>query len=218
MLSHDSSRRGAAIIASLGAIAAAAACSSSGNGPSNLAKLTVAKCVAAGKAPPGPADSHCHGRPAQATSEAACHPDATASDRGCPYGVTVYGEETDDDDCKYHVTWSSSPICEGSATSGVTFTVVATILGSGAALAGAGTVAEVFTTSSPNDAGCDDQSTHPGPNTGVVLAEGPPGTYVGPIVFDQSGQWTVRFHFHEECADVLPDSPHGHAAFHLTVP
>ena len=59
---------------------------------------------------------------------------------------------------------------------------------------------------------------HPGPNSGVKLAEGPPGTYTGNIQFDQAGQWTVRFHFNEDCADLLPDSPHGHAAYHFTVP
>jgi hypothetical protein len=69
-----------------------------------------------------------------------------------------------------------------------------------------------------NDGGCDNVSTHPGPNSGVVLDEGPPGTYSGRIAFDQPGQWTVRFHFHEECADLRDTSPHGHVAFHITVP
>jgi hypothetical protein len=46
-----------------------------------------------------------------------------------------------------------------------------------------------------------------------------PGVYVvGPVVFDKSGDWVFRFHFNEECLDVSPESPHGHAAFHITVP
>ena len=44
------------------------------------------------------------------------------------------------------------------------------------------------------------------------------GIYQGTVVFNGPGEWTVRFHIHEECADLLPDSPHGHAAFHIDVP
>jgi hypothetical protein len=127
----------------------------------------------------------------------------------------MFGMESDDDDCKYHVRWMSGPICEGAG--GVMFTVVVTNKTDDSRLAGAGTVAEVFETKL-DDAGCDIASTHPGPNSGVTLTEGPPGTYRGPIVFDGPGAWTVRFHFHEECADLLPNSPHGHAAYHITVP
>jgi hypothetical protein len=28
----------------------------------------------------------------------------------------------------------------------------------------------------------------------------------------------VRFHLHENCSDVPEDSPHGHAAFYVSVP
>ena len=44
------------------------------------------------------------------------------------------------------------------------------------------------------------------------------GVYSGNIIFDKAGDWTVRFHIHEECFDFLDDSPHGHAAFRITVP
>jgi hypothetical protein len=45
------------------------------------------------------------------------------------------------------------------------------------------------------------------------------GAYtIGPVVFDQPGLWTIRFHLHENCADLLPDSPHGHAAYYINVP
>jgi hypothetical protein len=61
--------------------------------------------------------------------------------------------------------------------------------------------------------------------SGVASARQPPpiefkpGWYeVGPINFPDPGMWSVRFHFNENCNDELPDSPHGHAAFWVTVP
>jgi hypothetical protein len=187
---------------------------------------TVASCASPGGPTPGPADTHCidtdGGLIVQPTSEADCHPDVGAPDGGdddCPYDTTKYGTEAYDDDCKYHVSWSSTPLCEETSAGkgAVIVTVVATNLGDGSPLTGANTIVEFFTTT-PGDASCDDMSTHPGFNSGVMLAEGPPGTYTGPLYFDAPGQWTMRFHFHEECADILDDSPHGHAAFHLTLP
>jgi hypothetical protein len=59
---------------------------------------------------------------------------------------------------------------------------------------------------------------HPSPSTGSTT-ETSPGVYqIGPIVFDQPGQWTVRFHLYGSCFDLAPDSPHGHAAFFVQVP
>jgi hypothetical protein len=99
-------------------------------------------------------------------------------------------------------------------------TLVVTYKDGGKPVTGAGPSSEVFTTS-PGDQDaatyCDDQSTHLGPGSGAKLTEGPPGTYVGPVAFDQAGQWTVRFHFFESCTDA-PTAPHGHVAFHITVP
>jgi hypothetical protein len=129
------------------------------------------------------------------------------------YGSTMYGTEGDDDDCKYHVSYTVSPICENKGTY---FVVTANYLaGSGAVLTGASTFAELCL----ND-------THPAPTIdsrppsgSQQVVEGPPGTYtVGPVQFDAPGDWTVRFHFNEFCCDVADDSPHGHAAFHVTVP
>jgi hypothetical protein len=130
----------------------------------------------------------------------------------------MFGMEGDDDDCKYHVSWTSTPLCEGPG--GVEFTVVATSLTLHTPVTGAHIHPEVFTTtqSTHGEAGCDDKSTHESPSTFEILGEGPPGTYSGRIVFDEPGQWTVRFHLFENCLDVLPNSPHGHAAFHLTIP
>lgn len=119
------------------------------------------------------------------------------------YGPTNYGMEADDDDCKYHVVWTSTPVCENS---GVTFTVTVTAKADGKPVTGASPIAEVFL----NDK-------HPSPMTGSS-SEGPPGTYqVGPIVFDAPGEWTVRFHLFETDCDT-DDSPHGHAAFYIDVP
>ena len=165
----------------------------------------------------------------QTVDPAACMPAADAGGAGddggaaqpsCLYGSTMYGQEGDDDDCKYHVSWSSTPICNGS---NVTFTMVATVRASGMPLTGAGTLIEAFVTT-PGDwdsaVYCDSRSSHHTPtNHGafIALTEGPPGTYAGSLVLDQSGPWTLRFHFSETCQDI-PASPHGHAAFHVSVP
>ena len=90
----------------------------------------------------------------------------------------------------------------------VTFTVTAVTKVDGLPATGANILAEVFL----ND-------THPAPNSGQATSEMPGGVYdIGPIVFDAMGQWTVRFHLHEDCQDATDDSPHGHAAFYIEVP
>jgi hypothetical protein len=121
-----------------------------------------------------------------------------------PYGDTMYNAEGDDDDCKYHVAWTATPICQAVNT---TFSVRLTAKVDGTGVTGANPRLEVFL----NDV-------HPGPNTTQAPHEGSPGDYtIGPVRFDASGQWTIRFHFFETCTDA-PDSPHGHAAFYLNVP
>ena len=134
------------------------------------------------------------------------------------YGGTHFNDEGADDDCKYQVSYTASPLCENNGTY---FVVTANYLsrtladGGLAPLTGASTFAEVCLSSS-----------HPGPaidgrpNGGdQQVVEGPPGTYtVGPVQFDAPGMWTVRFHFDEFCCDVAADSPHGHAAFFVNVP
>jgi hypothetical protein len=129
------------------------------------------------------------------------------------YGSTLYGTEGDDDDCKYHVSYTASPICENNGTY---FVVTANYLTRDSApLTGASTFAELCLS-----------NTHPAPAIDArppsgdqQVVEGPPGTYtVGPLQFDAPGIWTVRFHFNEFCCDVADNSPHGHAAFHVTVP
>jgi hypothetical protein len=179
----------------LAGLAVAVACSNSNNGPSGGTIV-------------GALDRHCTqpdgGTLVQATDVSACHPDGgtvTVVD----YGPTNYNAEADDDDCKYHVSFSVPPIYKNQD---VTFTALATRKTDGAPAAGARTSLEVFLS-----------DTHPAPNSGQTSTEGPAGTYkIGPIHFDQPGQWTVRFHLYEECSELLATSPHGHAAFYVWVP
>jgi hypothetical protein len=162
-------------------------------------------------------DSHCadgDGGAAikQATNPASCHPagggTATGNtDGGSVYGPTMYNNIGNDDDCKYLVRWTSTHIAE---KQDVYFEITATTTVDNTAVTGAAPLAEVF---------LDD--THPAPKTATAQKpyEISPGTYViGPVQFDAPGNWTVRFHLDEDCADTLPDSPHGHAAFLVGVP
>jgi hypothetical protein len=189
---------------------------------------------------PGPADMHCANMGAdggalvqpvnmtscciQTPTPSACLVDA--GEEGCPYGADMYGMEGDDDDCKYHVVWTVGALCEDSTGSiKVPVTVHVTNKTDGSPMASDANTevhAEVFTTT-PGDAAapdyCDDNSTHPAPGSEFSLTQSTtmPGYWSGTIDFDQPGQWTIRFHFHEECLDVLPDSPHGHAAFYVNL-
>jgi hypothetical protein len=198
---------------------------------------TSATCPTPGSPAKGNADTHCDGVKPTAVSASSCGVmalrdaggasdsggDAGASEAGPPpgrcgenggsYGMTMFGTEADDDDCKYHVSYEATPLCEND---GVYFTVKANYLTrSNAPLTGACTFAEL----------CLDD-THPGPpvdsrppNGSQQVVEGPPGTYtIGPVQFDAPGEWTVRFHFNEICCDVASGSPHGHAAFFVDVP
>ena len=166
----------------------------------------------------GPTDTHCvvdGGTNIQAVDPATCHvdagppQDAGADDGGVKmsdYGDTLFGSAGEDDDCKYHVSWTSTPVLQGTD---VYFTVTTTYRMTRAdpTVQMAGTRAEVFLS-----------ETHPAPNTAQTVTETMHGTYrVGPIRFDAAGRWTVRFHFFEDCDD-SPESPHGHAAFFVNVP
>jgi hypothetical protein len=119
----------------------------------------------------------------------------------------MYGSSGSDDDCKYDVTWATtSPMCENQP---VYFQVTATVRATQLPLQGADPIAKAVL-------GCvlPAMATY-----GVTTPESSPGTYVvGPVVFQKGGKWNVRFHFNENCDDTLPDSPHGHAAFWVTVP
>ena len=138
------------------------------------------------------------------TDAAAAEP---APDGGAPtsdYGETLFNAEGDDDDCKYHVKWTATAI---RAHGNVSFDVTLTKLADMTPATGAGVRAEIFLT-----------DTHPAaPPPAATESAG--GKYaVGPINFDAAGDWTVRFHFYENCNDAPEDSPHGHAAFFVHVP
>jgi hypothetical protein len=163
----------------------------------------------------GPPDNHCFVLPdgglgpmtVQPTSMASCHPDAgPGADGGTvDYGPTNYNSSAADDDCKYLVGFSSTPLEENQD---VTLTVTAVTTLDGTRLSGAQAYAEIFL----SDA-------HPAPNSDVKTVEGPAGVYtIGPVLFDAPGKWTVRFHFYAQCVDLNPDSPHGHAAFYVNIP
>ncbi|HEY5147624.1 MAG TPA: hypothetical protein VII82_12710 [Polyangiaceae bacterium] len=132
------------------------------------------------------------------------------------FGPAMYGTKGSDvtkgsdDDCKYDVQWTSTPICEGG--NGVYFTVSATKRVDGTPLTGAMPYIESVQA-------CSHPSPNPPPPAVNSTEEISPGTYkIGPIVFDRPGGWVVRFHFFGSCDDFLPTSPHGHAAFFVTVP
>jgi len=154
----------------------------------------------------GALDKHCTlpdgGVQVQPTDPAACQ---TGGAGVTNYGGTMYNSEADDDDCKYHLKFTVSPVYQNTD---VTFTVTATKKADGSAAAGANVDPEVFL-----------DATHPAPNSNQHTTESTPGTYkVGPVRFDKAGQWTVRFHLFEQCLDTVPDSPHGHGAFFIDVP
>lgn len=164
----------------------------------------------------GPADTHCAGKPIVVVDQAACHPaatdaghepDAGETDGGAPaaeFGATLFGSEGEDDDCKYHVKWTSTPVTQNAD---VTFAIVTTNRKDASPVVGAAPYAEIF---------LDD--THAAPNTPVKTTETLPGNYtIGPVRFNAAGKWTVRFHFAADCADG-ETSPHGHVAFFASVP
>jgi hypothetical protein len=126
------------------------------------------------------------------------------------FGAAMYGNSGDDDDCKYDVKWSSTPICEGG--NGVYFTVSAVNRVDGTPLTGATPYIEAVQA-------CLHAVPNPPPPAVTSTEETSPVTYkIGPIVFDRPGGWVVRFHFFGSCEDTLETSPHGHAAFFVTVP
>ena len=164
-------------------------------------------CASPGGPAAEPADHHCEadsGPIVQATG--ACTKE-TGGDAGPaeatpgPWG----GMSSADDDCKYDVSYTMTPVCE---KEDVTVTVTVKKRTDHSALTGADPSLEVL-----------DPSGLPGVGEGSQKStEKPGGVYeIGPIHFNKPGKWTMRFHFFETCADT-EDSPHGHAAFFIDVP
>lgn len=160
-----------------------------------------ATCDAPGTAKVGPADAHCAGAVTVVPSECTATP--VAGDEEEP--AIVNGQEGDDDDCKYHVAWTSTALCDGPD---VTFTVTLTAKDGGDPVLGAAPDIESYMTDMPN---------HLIPN-GQATTELGNGVYrIGPIRFTMAGEWVVRFHFFEDCADTEA-SPHGHVSFAVEIP
>jgi hypothetical protein len=173
----------------------------------------------------GALDSHCQSGTSPKVAHvdpAACHMTGTGMDGGMmsmdggmmsgmdggasmpQYGDTMFNSQGADDDCKYNLTFTVSPV---SRNTDETFTLKMTYLADGSPVAGAGASVEASLS-----------STHPAPNSGQRTTESPAGTYgIGPVRFDAPGRWTVRFHLFEDCND-SDTSPHGHAAFFVDVP
>jgi hypothetical protein len=149
------------------------------------------------------------------------------SDTGSDYGPTEWNVSGNDDDCKYFVAWRSTDIVPNQP---VTFWVSVQLSTTGVPLTGlaasqdGGARGVLFLeVAGVPDAGIGN---HVSPvltaGTLVPIQETPSGSgvyQIGPAnFFDESGHWYIRFHFNENCDDVLPDSPHGHAAFYVDVP
>ncbi|HEY5374795.1 MAG TPA: hypothetical protein VIK01_14025 [Polyangiaceae bacterium] len=187
-----------------------------------------ATCSGADTAAAGAADEAAGGAPNSDITPAAAGEGPTASGgaSGTPdcnlahdadYGDTMFNASGVDDDCKYDVSWTSTPIRKGES---VTFTVTAASKSSGAPLeriaaqqAGAVALSRV-----EPYIPCEPTHVPPAADLRAPIKETAPGVFsVGPIVFDKSARWVVRFHFYENCVD-SDTSPHGHAAFFVDVP
>ncbi len=169
----------------------------------------------------GEADNHCMGVDPIVVNPASCDvtavPDAGAGsdDGGAPDDGGMeelpvhFGSSADDDDCKYHASFTTTPVL---VKANVTFNITVTKLADGSPATNADVVLESYMADDPF---------HVIPNNGTKTTETPSGSgkYVmKPIKFDKSGRWVVRFHFSERCTDILDDSPHGHVAFYYDVP
>jgi hypothetical protein len=214
----------AAVIAAVGSMACAVEPSATPNlGTAPAEQTSEPVCTTAGAAVAGPTDTHCAGK-VQTITAAACttNPDdaratgAVGSDPAtadaCAYGPTQANQESDDDECKYHIKWTTTPLCQGDVTMTVTITQIA----DGAPAAGipSGLFVESFQPKSPTQA-CDVARSHPGQN--AFLQEKAPGVYEGIVPFDAPGLWTLRFHIRDECDTLSPESPHGHVAYRVDV-
>ncbi len=150
----------------------------------------------------GAVDAHC----TSAQSIGSCTPpdDVTVPDTASDYGPTLFNAAGDDDDCKYHVVWTSTPIHKNEQ---LTFTVTVTNKTDGSPTIGAAPFLEAFIGDHCPPGGTQ---TPTGTSAGSYTISG--------LVLDQSGVWTVRFHLFESCVDWGAASPHGHAAFFVKVP
>lgn len=124
------------------------------------------------------------------------------------YPPTLYGSEGEDDGCKYHVQLETT--CVG-VDQDVTLTLTLNNLATRAPVVGAAPDTPDMYLASNN--------THLAPNVGTISKEIAEGVYrIGPVRFDRTGDWIVRFHVFETCTESHPGSPHSHVAFYVRVP
>ena len=158
----------------------------------------------------GALDDHCTGVTPIVVSQASCHPvnAGPAPDGGADEEAPVlFNAEGDDDDCKYHLSFTTTGV---QVKNGATFKVTATKITDHTPATGAAISIESYMA---------ENALHVLPNGVEPAVETAGGNYsIAPVKFDQAGRWVVRFHLYEDCEDLLPDSPHGHAAFYIDVP
>jgi len=213
-----------------------AGCSSSDDSP--------AATGAVGGPVQGAEDAHCADRHVVGADPGACHADASEEEGGASgegeggasgegeasdgtagsdcnqthaaeYGDTLPNSEGDDDDCKYHVSWTSTPIRRNQD---VTFTVRAADLSTGDPLQSLPGEQDLPLSRVEVYQPCEPTRLGPAQNFKAEFSKISTGVYEGgPIRFDQPGRWVVRFHFFEQCNDG-ERSPHGHVAFFVDVP
>jgi hypothetical protein len=171
---------------------------------------SIGECVSGAEAQ---GEEHEHDESADAGSEE--EPEGEHADAGAheehehdeEHAINI-GREADDDDCKYRVSFTNTCVAVNQP---VTFTLSLTRKVDG--MPGSGTnpaFPEVYLADDPS---------HISPSNDITASEGPAGTYeIGPILFDQSGRWVIRFHYFDTCSEIPADSPHGHAAFYIDVP
>ncbi len=124
---------------------------------------------------------------------------------GDEYGATMYNSEGDDDECKYHMAWSSTEVAQNKD---ITFTLKLTYKNDGTPALGADPFIEAFL----------DHHT-PAPQTGTAVEKGEGAYDIAPVQFNAAGRWTVRFHLYGICEEGASEStPHGHGAFYVDVP
>jgi hypothetical protein len=152
----------------------------------------------------GALDDHCAGVEPVVVSQASCEATPPGGDEEIP--EVHYNAEADDDDCKYHVSFTTTPVRRNE---NVTFTVTASLLaGSKGPVTGAKVGIE----------GVIPDPLSVLPNNGTTTTESSAGVYtVSPVKFDKPGRWTITYHLFETCHDLV-DSPHGHASFFIDVP
>jgi hypothetical protein len=173
--------------------------------------MTVDATTCSGDPSAGGAADDGAGRNSSSSSGGASDCDQT---HDAAYGDTLFNAEGDDDDCKYHASWSSTPI---RLNEPVTFTLTVANKTTNMPLVplADGDVPlrrlDVYQPCDPNRRG-------PAQNLSAKITQVMDGQFsAGPIKFDHPGRWVVRFHLYEQCVD-SETSPHGHIAFFIDVP